>query len=142
MTLGVSHPGPGARLGADQCPGTAQRGHGLTMAVLHDTGCCTEWETGRAATPQGGVIPPGRRPVGHGLAGRAPAAPAQPGLRTRQGTPERPRRLGRPPAGPARSRTRTRSRAQLTAGPSRGRLQVPAPAVPGPYGRTEKENRP
>jgi len=51
MTLSVSHPGPGARLGAGQCPGTGQRGHGLTMAVIHDTGCCTEWETGRAATP-------------------------------------------------------------------------------------------
>jgi hypothetical protein len=51
MTLSVSHPEPGARLGADQCPGTDQRGHGLTMAVIHDTGCCQEWETGQAATP-------------------------------------------------------------------------------------------
>lgn len=51
MTVSVSHPEPGARLGADQCPGTGQRGHGLTMAVIHDTGCCREWETGQAATP-------------------------------------------------------------------------------------------
>ena len=51
MTLSVSHPEPGARLGADQCPGTGQRGHGLTMAVIHDTGCCREWETGQASTP-------------------------------------------------------------------------------------------
>jgi hypothetical protein len=51
MTLSVAHPESGARLGADQCPGTGQRGHGLTMAVIHDTGCCREWETGQAATP-------------------------------------------------------------------------------------------
>ena len=51
MTLSISHPEPGARLGADQCPGTGRRGHGLTMAVIHDTGCCREWETGQASTP-------------------------------------------------------------------------------------------
>ena len=34
-----------------QCPGVDQRGHGLTMAVIHDTGCCGEWEPGQAATP-------------------------------------------------------------------------------------------
>jgi hypothetical protein len=51
MTLSVSHPEPGARLGADECPGVDKRGHGLTMAVIHDTGCCREWETGHAATP-------------------------------------------------------------------------------------------
>ena len=51
MTLSVARPEPGARLGADQCPGTGQRGHGLTMAVIHDTGCCREWETGQAAPP-------------------------------------------------------------------------------------------
>ena len=51
MTLSVAHPEPGARLGADQCPGTDERGHGLTMAVIHDAGCCREWETGQAATP-------------------------------------------------------------------------------------------
>ena len=51
MTLSISHPEPGARLGADQCPGTDQRGHGLTMTVIHDAGCCQEWETGQASTP-------------------------------------------------------------------------------------------
>jgi hypothetical protein len=51
MTLSLSHPGSGARLGADQCPGVDQRRHGLAMAVIHDTGCCQEWETGQAATP-------------------------------------------------------------------------------------------
>jgi hypothetical protein len=51
VTFTISHPEPGARLGAGQCPGIDQRGHGLAMAVIHDTGCCTEWETGRAATP-------------------------------------------------------------------------------------------
>ena len=51
MTLSISHPEPGARLGADECPGTDQRGHGLTMAVIHDAGCCQEWETGQASTP-------------------------------------------------------------------------------------------
>jgi hypothetical protein len=50
MTLSVSHPEPGARLGADECPGVDERGHGLTMAVIHDAGCCREWETGQAAT--------------------------------------------------------------------------------------------
>ena len=51
MTFGISHPEPGARLGANQCPGVDERGHGLTMAVIHDAGCCQEWETGQAATP-------------------------------------------------------------------------------------------
>ncbi len=51
MTVGISHPGPGIRLGADQCPGIDERGHGLTMAVIHDAGCCQEWETGQASTP-------------------------------------------------------------------------------------------
>ena len=142
MTLGVSHPGPGSRLGADQCPGTSQRGHGLTMAVIHDTGCCTEWETGRAATPQGGVIPPGRRPVGHGLAGTAPAPRGHPGPRPRQGTPERPGRLGRPPAGPARSRTRTPSRARLTADRTGDGPRFLHPPPPALAAEPRKENRP
>jgi hypothetical protein len=51
MTYSISHTGPGARLGADQCPGVDERGRGLTMAVIHDAGCCREWETGQAATP-------------------------------------------------------------------------------------------
>jgi len=51
MTVSVSHPESGVRLGADECPGIGERGQGLTMAVIHDTGCCREWETGQAATP-------------------------------------------------------------------------------------------
>jgi hypothetical protein len=51
MTLSISHHQPGVRLGVDQCPGIGERGHGLTMAVIHGAGCCQEWETGRAAAP-------------------------------------------------------------------------------------------
>jgi hypothetical protein len=51
MTVSISRPEPGVRLGADQCPGVDERGHGLTMAVIHDAGCCQEWETGQAASP-------------------------------------------------------------------------------------------
>jgi hypothetical protein len=51
VTFSISRPQPGVRLGVDQCPGIGERGHGLTMAVIHDTGCCQEWETGQAATP-------------------------------------------------------------------------------------------
>ena len=51
MTLRICHHQPGVRLGVDQCPGTGERGHGLTMAVIHDAGCCQEWEAGQAATP-------------------------------------------------------------------------------------------
>jgi len=51
VTFGISHPGPGVRLGADQCPGAGTRGHGLTMAVIHGAGCCAEWATGQASTP-------------------------------------------------------------------------------------------
>jgi hypothetical protein len=51
MTLGISHPGPGVRLGVDECPGIGERGHGLTMAVIHDAGCCQQWETGQTAAP-------------------------------------------------------------------------------------------
>ena len=69
MMVSISHPEPGARLGADQCPGTDQRGHGLTMAIIHAGGCCQEWETGQASTPaRARVIPPGRRRVGNHLA--------------------------------------------------------------------------
>jgi hypothetical protein len=116
MTLGISHHEPGVRAGAETCPGVDERGHGLTMAVIHDGGCCQEWETGQASTPD-------RAESFRQAAARwGTAWPAQPqhplptpGLRARQGTAERPRRLGRPPAKPARSRTPTRSRAQLTA---------------------------
>jgi hypothetical protein len=51
MTLYVSHHEPGVRPGADRCPGVNERGHGLTMSIIHDSGCCQEWETGQAATP-------------------------------------------------------------------------------------------
>jgi hypothetical protein len=51
MTFSVSRHQPGVRLGVDECPGVDERGHGLTMSVIHDAGCCHEWETGQAATP-------------------------------------------------------------------------------------------
>lgn len=51
MTLFISHHQPGVRLGIDACPGTAERGHGLTMTIIHDASCCHEWETGQASTP-------------------------------------------------------------------------------------------
>jgi hypothetical protein len=51
VTFSISHPEPGVRLGVDECPGVDERGHGLTMAVIHDAGCCQEWETGRASAP-------------------------------------------------------------------------------------------
>jgi len=50
VTFSISHHEPGVRLGVDECPGVDERGHGLTMAVIHDAGCCQEWETGRAST--------------------------------------------------------------------------------------------
>ena len=99
VTLSISHPEPGARLGADQCPGVDERGHGLTMAVIHDTGCCQEWETGHASTPaRAESFRHAAARWGTAWPGTAPASPAHPGLRPRQGTPERPRRVGRPPA--------------------------------------------
>lgn len=51
MTVSVSHHQPGVRLGVDTCPGVDERGHGLTMSIIHDSGCCREWETGQASTP-------------------------------------------------------------------------------------------
>jgi hypothetical protein len=51
VTVSMTHPGPGARLGADQCPGVDTRGRGLAIAVIHDAGCCTEWKTGQASAP-------------------------------------------------------------------------------------------
>ena len=47
----VDHPGAHVRLGVDACPGIDERGHGLTMATLHDGGCCAEWAAGEASTP-------------------------------------------------------------------------------------------
>ncbi len=49
--IGVSHHEPRVRLGVDACPGVDERGHGLTMRTLHDSGCCREWESGQASTP-------------------------------------------------------------------------------------------
>jgi hypothetical protein len=49
MTVSISRHEPGVRLGADACPGIGERGHGLTMAVIHGARCCQEWETGQAA---------------------------------------------------------------------------------------------
>jgi hypothetical protein len=54
VTFSISHPGPGDRLGVDLCPGVDERGHGLTMAVIHDAGCCAEWAGGEAAAPARG----------------------------------------------------------------------------------------
>jgi hypothetical protein len=51
MTLSISHHPPGVRLGVDECPGIAERGHGLTMTIIHDASCCHEWETGQASAP-------------------------------------------------------------------------------------------
>jgi hypothetical protein len=51
MTFCISHHEPGVRLGADSCPGISERGHGLTVSVIHDSSCCTEWESGQASTP-------------------------------------------------------------------------------------------
>ena len=51
MTFYVSRQEPGVRLGVDRCPGVDQRGHGLTMSIIHDSSCCAEWESGQASTP-------------------------------------------------------------------------------------------
>jgi hypothetical protein len=45
MTFYISHHEPGVRLGVDRCPGVDERGHGLTMSIIHDNSCCAEWET-------------------------------------------------------------------------------------------------
>lgn len=51
----VSYPedGPrqGRRLGIDRCPGIDERGHGLTMRILHDSTCCAEWQAGETPYP-------------------------------------------------------------------------------------------
>ena len=97
-------------------PGNRERGHGLTMTVIHDAECCQEWETGQASTP---ARTESFRQAAARWGTAWPGKPQHPRLtqdyRPRQRTPERPRRLGRPPTKPARSRTRTRSRGQLTA---------------------------
>jgi hypothetical protein len=51
VTFSISHPVPADRLGVDLCPGVDERGHGLTMAVIHDAECCHEWASGQASTP-------------------------------------------------------------------------------------------
>jgi len=51
VTFSISHPEPGARLGVDLCPGVDERGRGLSMAVIHDAGCCAEWTGEQAAAP-------------------------------------------------------------------------------------------
>jgi hypothetical protein len=51
MTLSVSHHEPGLRPGADACPGIDERGHGLTMTLIHDGTCCAEWESGSTPSP-------------------------------------------------------------------------------------------
>jgi len=42
MTFYISHHEPGVRLGVDRCPGVDERGHGLTMSIIHDNSCCAE----------------------------------------------------------------------------------------------------
>jgi hypothetical protein len=51
--LGLARPYffPGPQFGT--CPGTAEYGHGLTLATVH-VGCCARWDAARAereATP-------------------------------------------------------------------------------------------
>jgi hypothetical protein len=87
MTLGISHHSPGVRLGVDECPGVDERGHGLTMSIIHDAGCCQEWETGQASTPAraaafretaarwGASWPPGRQRPGAAAESQAEAEP-------------------------------------------------------------------
>ena len=47
----VAADGRPVRLGADACPGIGERGHGLTMSILHDGTCCTEWAAGQTSWP-------------------------------------------------------------------------------------------
>ena len=79
MTLSISRPEPGARLGADQCPGVdrarprADHGRHPRRRMLPGVG-----NRPGSHPRQGRVIPPGRRPVGDGLAGTPPASPRSP----------------------------------------------------------------
>ena len=127
MTLSISHPEPGARLGADQCPGVDQQGHGLTMTVIHDAGCCREWETGQAATPARAesfrqAAPGGARP------GRdSPSSPRSPGITA-------------PAPNPRASATPGTPTCRPSAQPHPNPNSKPSPAD-RPTG-TRKENRP
>jgi hypothetical protein len=51
MTFYISRHEPGARLGVDRCPGVDERGHGLTMSIIHDGTCCQEWASGVTPWP-------------------------------------------------------------------------------------------
>jgi hypothetical protein len=51
MTAYISHHDPKVRVGIDACPGIDERGHGLTMALIHDDSCCAEWEAGSTPWP-------------------------------------------------------------------------------------------
>lgn len=51
MTARISRHDPGVRRGADACPGIDERGHGLTMSLIHDNSCCAEWESGVTPHP-------------------------------------------------------------------------------------------
>jgi hypothetical protein len=48
----VAADGRRLRLGVDACPGIDERGHGLSMRILHDSTCCAEWETGQTSRPE------------------------------------------------------------------------------------------
>ena len=87
MTLSLTRHQPGLRAGVDACPGISERGHGLTMTIIHDPGCCHEWETGQAATPAraqafgqaaarwGSTWPAPPRPPGPGTQAQAETEP-------------------------------------------------------------------
>jgi len=47
----LTHHQPGVHPGLNACPGLGERGHGLTMALVHDGTCCAEWEAGETAHP-------------------------------------------------------------------------------------------
>ena len=149
MTFSISRPEPGARLGADQCPGTGQRGHGLTMAVIHDPGCCQEWETGQASTPaRAESFRQAAARWGMTWPDSAPARPAPNPGRTRAGsrgqcrpeagdgpkgsTTRRPRPFRQPPEGElpmTADRTTLPTRADLDAATARTAAVLADPAA-------------
>jgi hypothetical protein len=51
MPAYISRHEPGVRRGADACPGIDERGHGLTMSLIHDDACCAEWASGSTPSP-------------------------------------------------------------------------------------------
>jgi hypothetical protein len=51
VTAYISHHDPAVNRGIDACPGIDERGHGLTMTLIHDATCCQEWESGITPWP-------------------------------------------------------------------------------------------